>query len=909
MSDFLDDFVEHAATPDKELKQLEKEREKNGGKPTRKKIEHVNPVRYSTDNNPDVTVVIDKPHTISQIRKYANVLSNQIDSFQIVSALDHDIKLTSSITRYYRDNGIDPSKYIKPRSRVLACGRGMYIFTRSSDLDVKSFYDQTFNKTWFYAPRTESFVFPADNILDWAFSDSYQRYFAKSQLKRLREFDVDKADIDLTPVELKMVRNPNGFLKKWIGVETEVAWDLETKGLDPWATDGFIICLTLSFDGKTGYYLPFDQIDIGVLTEFFRGKKSIGSNLKFDVKWLVTRGVDRDVLEVWGDTQHLGHILNEMRSNGLKPLAWLYTTLGGYDEELDRYMEKYPQASEDYSLVPTKILREYATIDPIASYRIHKMQEKQIAWIDENFPVTDVPWLDYSTWTQQRLYREIIIPAINTFIDIELEGMTIDIKKLRETSKLLDKKLAELKQQVLSALGADDSSLNINSPEKLGKWIQGLGWSRPELAKKGHYKTNDKILQRWADEGHEAAKLLIEYRSYDTLMKTFVGREEEGTGFFQYLKPDGKVHPNFGVGMADSLRSTCSSPNLQNISKHFEFSKNIRSFFIPPSDEYVIGESDGASLQLTLEAQLTGDENMTFVFTELGGDMHSMTAQETYRPDLTLEEFIDKKKAGDKEIAEVRFDAKAVNFSLIFGTTALSFAKQSLQGMWTLDQAKEYIEKFDLYDNLSKRRTSTHHMMRRERGVNKLSKEDEAQAEELAHFWACADYIKEKFMTTYPGVASHIERSIEFAEKYGYIRSPFATIRRVPQLVYEGEDDKPGVRKNLKNITVNSPIQSMEAVRIYHAMNEARRKIKENNLKTRLVGMVHDSILSFKHRDEIIQVSQFEKEAFEQLWPENKGVPLKLEVEIADPEKDQCWGFAEEIDVPPKKVRRVRRSA
>lgn len=895
MSDFLDSFVDEASHEEDKRK--------------KKPIVRVDPLLFATDNDPEFTVVVDQLYSAAQVRQFQTFFKNHCDSFQIVSALDHEVSLTSNITRYYRDNGVDMTKYVRPNSKVLCCGRGMYAFTRSSDLDVKSFYDDVFNESWFFAPITGAYVFPVDTIVDWIFNDNFQRWFAKRQIQRLVGFDPADADLDHDEPVLKMVRSPNRFLEKWAGVETDVAWDLETRGLNPWASDGFIICLTLSFDGKTGYYLPFDEIDIPTLTEFFRGKRSIGSNLKFDVKWLVTRGVSRDVLDIWGDTQHLGHLLNEMRSNGLKPLSWLYTTLGGYDEALDTYQEQYKQASDDYSLIPTPILREYATIDPIASYRIHKKMEKQVEWVDEHFPVTDTPWLDYSTWSVGRLYREIIVPAINTFVDIELTGMPIDIEKLRETSKSLDEKLVELRQRVLEALDATEEELNIDSAEQLGRWLQALGWPKIEAAKKGHYKTNDAILNRWATMGYEAAKAILEYREYSTLMKTFVGREDDESGFFKYIQPDGRVHPNFGVAMADSLRSRCSNPNLQNIPKHGDYAQKIRQFFIPPSDEFVIGESDGAGLQLSLEAQLTGDENMIYVFTELGGDMHSMSAQEIYRPDLTLDEFLRLKKEGDPVIKETRFSAKAVNFSLIFGTTSRSFAAQSLQGLWDIDKAREYIEQFGLQDQLRERKARSIKAAKRDTGKHVLSEHEEQQAIEFAHYWACADFIKDKFMETYPGVAEHIERSIEFAEEHGYIRSPYGSIRRVPQLRYAGEDDQYGTLKNLMNICVNSPIQSMEAVRIYYAMNESHRKTRERGLKSHLVGMVHDSIISFKHRDEIMEVSQIEKQAFEEFWPENRGVPLTLEVEIADPKKDQYWGFGEEIDVPKPKVRRVKRNS
>jgi DNA polymerase I-like protein with 3'-5' exonuclease and polymerase domains len=70
----------------------------------------------------------------------------------------------------------------------------------------------------------------------------------------------------------------------------------------------------------------------------------------------------------------------------------------------------------------------------------------------------------------------------------------------------------------------------------------------------------------------------------------------------------------------------CKEPNLQQIPKRDKISKRIRRFFCPPSEDYYLGEFDAAGFQLRIGAALSGDDEMFRVFTELGGDMHSMTA-------------------------------------------------------------------------------------------------------------------------------------------------------------------------------------------------------------------------------------------------------------------------------------------
>lgn len=852
----------------------------------------INPIQYR-DTDFDITFLVEAPLTDAQLYSFQKTMKFTFGKvrYQVVSVLDHTpepTKVSKGVTDYYNQHSVDLRQYIPSWSKIITFGRALIAITRSSDLSVDTFYDFVFNKTHVFAPELKSYVFPVDPFEITMFHDTFKKFFFKKQVLFASRMNVTKRRV-FKPI-LHKIDEPNSFLKEYIGHDCTLAWDLETVGLDMFDSSAPVICMTLSFDGKEGYYLPFDKIDISILSDFFKGKKGIGSNLKFDIKWLVLKGVDRDNLVIVGDTVHLGHLLNEMRPNGLKPTTWIYTDLGGYENELDEYKRKYPKVKKDYSLIPPSILFEYATIDPIASYRVHEAMIEQIRWIDKEFPLPDG-----STWSLERYYYEIIIPSLNSFVDIELEGMRIDIEKLRTLSKELDQSIIEKRKEIEKALGIEGREINIDSNEQLGILLESLGWESVERAKKGHYKTNTDILSSWAKMGHEEAKLILEYRELGTLMKTFVGREFEKTGFFQYIKADGKVHPTFKVAMTSSLRSKCENPNMQNIPKHSSgYAKKIREFFIPDNiEQFYIGESDGAGLQLRLEAQLTKDPAMKTVFTELGGDMHSMTGQEIFMPEISLEEFISLKKT-DEKVKDYRFKSKGVNFSLIFNTTAFSFSKQSLEPEWDIETAIEYIEKNDLWDQYEFFQSK----------MNTMTK-DKVYADKFAHYWTVADSIKKKFMNKYAGVADHIENIIKFAHKNGYVRCPFGPIRRLPELLYVGEDDRASHIKNLENITTNSPIQTMEATHVYRTINYTIDKIKKHGYKSRLVGMVHDSIVSFKHHDEYIQVSQWEKEAFEKMIPENNGIPLELEVEIGDPLKGEYWGFGNEIDVP--KILKKRR--
>jgi DNA polymerase I-like protein with 3'-5' exonuclease and polymerase domains len=301
---------------------------------------------------------------------------------------------------------------------------------------------------------------------------------------------------------------------------------------------------------------------------------------KFDLKFLVHNGVDRSAVEIAFDTRNAGHVLNEMRHNKLKVHAWLYTRYGGYDKELEEYKRKYPIAANNYGKIPFDILFPYATMDPIITFRVYEAMKKQFQDIDEKFPMKN-------GWSLSRYFYEIVMPIVNKYVDIELDGMVVNWKEVSKFSKVLDAQIKNTRQQIYKAFQVQEHLLNLDSGQELGTFVEEkMKWPCIERAKvkkkashiclyrgvqsvqsnelQGYYKTNDDCLKKWKNQGYNEADLLLKYRELTTLQKTFVGHEDKNTGFWQYRKPDNKVHSNFGVMLTKSHRNYSENPNLQN---------------------------------------------------------------------------------------------------------------------------------------------------------------------------------------------------------------------------------------------------------------------------------------------------------------------------------------------------------
>jgi DNA polymerase I-like protein with 3'-5' exonuclease and polymerase domains len=528
--------------------------------------------------------------------------------------------------------------------------------------------------------------------------------------------------------------------------------------------------------------------------------------------------------------------------------------------------------------------------------------------------------------------------------------MYIDWDLLKKYSSDLQKQIDNLEKEVLDYFGLKKGELSLTSGNELGALLEVKDWkdhgrskNKPTknivsflkkkfgvnlTRKNGVYLTGDDQLEKWKKDGYkDIVNKILKHRELCTLMKTFIGgkvdnknidrgnlvstfdwglfqendNEDIEKGFFQYKKSDGKIHSTFGPMMTKSQRNWSKAPNGQNIPKHGDLAKWYRKIFIPPSEDYYIVEQDAAGFQLRIGAIYSGDKEMKKVFTELGGDMHSMTAQAVLKRDISLNEFFKLKAEGNEEIKEIRFKAKAVNFGFLFGTVAYSFAL-GLEKEWPYKDIVEYVRRY----NLQERVKFFLRILKGDRiGEDKDKAFDGDKGEffaniddkrKFANVWAVAADIRKKFFERYPGLEEWIKRQSSEAEEKGYVVSPFGAVRRLPQLTYQGKHDLKGKVKNWKNIALNSPVQNFESVYMNILMGEQNKYIKKNNLETHLCGNVHDANISYVHKDELKEFLEISKEIFERDRPENKGIPQELESNVADYYgKGEVWGFGTEI--------------
>ena len=230
--------------------------------------------------------------------------------------------------------------------------------------------------------------------------------------------------------------------------------------------------------------------------------------------------------------------------------------------------------------------------------------------------------------------------------------------------------------------------------------------------------------------------------------------------------------------------------------------------------------------------------------------------------------------------AQMRQDAKQINFGYIFGMTASTFATRTLEVDWTEEQADKYIRENNL-------------RALKDKIINKYPYEEPLMWKMIT----CASDIRDKFFKTYPGLLKRIDRERKFAIEHGYVRCWHGACRRIPELYFMKQNDsgRPNgddnrlyskLIGNLFNIAANSTIQNLEAVFVMRSIVELHDWLKENNMKSYIWGSVHDSIDFAIHVDEVEAVC---KKMIEVCCLTMKKMPLDIDISVADLTKGEIY--------------------
>ena len=256
----------------------------------------------------------------------------------------------------------------------------------------------------------------------------------------------------------------------------------------------------------------------------------------------------------------------------------------------------------------------------------------------------------------RELYDSIEEPLSGVLARMELNGVKVDLKVLRDYADSLRVQVAEKESEVRRLAG--EPSLNVNSPKQIGEVLFEKLKLDPKAKKpkKGNWPTDEKTLQDLSGRS-PIIEAILDYRGLKKLLGTYI------EPFPSYVSPrDGRVHTTFNQALTATGRLSSSNPNLQNIPIRTEQGREIRKAFVPEAPGAVIMSADYSQIELRIMAHLSGDEHLCAAFRE-GIDIHSATAAKIFHIPV------------EKVTANERRIAKTANFGIMYGISAFGLSQ------------------------------------------------------------------------------------------------------------------------------------------------------------------------------------------------------------------------------------------
>jgi len=268
----------------------------------------------------------------------------------------------------------------------------------------------------------------------------------------------------------------------------------------------------------------------------------------------------------------------------------------------------------------------------------------------------------------EKLLYDVEMPLAAVLADMELTGFRVDGEGLAAYGTQLTQVAGELAERIYYAAG---EPFNINSPKQLGEVLfEKLHLPHGKKSKTG-YSTNAEVLQKLAPF-HPIIEDILDYRQVTKLNSTYAD------GLQKQIGPDGRIHTFFKQTGTATGRLSSAEPNLQNIPIRTELGKELRRYFIPQNDKYLLIDADYSQIELRLLASMADDNNMIAAFRE-GADIHTSTAARVFGVPPAM------------VTPELRKRAKAVNFGILYGMGAHSLSEDL---HISIKQAQAYIESY-----------------------------------------------------------------------------------------------------------------------------------------------------------------------------------------------------------------------
>ena len=459
---------------------------------------------------------------------------------------------------------------------------------------------------------------------------------AESELASTQDGDGIVRDLSALDVIVEQLRGASS-----------IAFNVQTTGVLPMRAD--VVGIGLATGPDASWYIPVGHISDEPLAQLawsdvrerlapVLGDASIqkwAHNAKFHQIVLARHGVETEGLAF--DSMIAAYLLeSNQRAFALRDLAWTKLQI------------EMPAGS---TLLGTG--RSATTMDRLSIEKVGEYARNEAAILCRLVPMLEKDLKDAGL---EPLFREVELPLVPVLAAMERAGIAIDVPYLRQLSKEMAERIAEIEAAAYASVGHEFS---LNSPQKLGDVLfKELKLPQAKRTRTGQASTGADVLEELRGV-HPVVELVLEHRHMTKLKSTYVD------ALPLMVNPEtGRVHGSFNQTVAATGRLSSTDPNLQNIPIRTDLGKRVRRAFITSSSDTCLLSADYSQIELRVLAHFTRDPTLVEAF-EKGQDIHAATASEVM----------------DTPIQDVTSDqrrlAKIVNFGILYGMSEYGLAQQS----------------------------------------------------------------------------------------------------------------------------------------------------------------------------------------------------------------------------------------
>jgi len=565
--------------------------------------------------------------------------------------------------------------------------------------------------------------------------------------------------------------------------QKSICFDTETTGLNTHEAE--LVGMSFAFKPHEAWYVPLPENyhdSQQIVHEFkpvFENEKieKIGQNMKFDLSML--KWYDIDVKGKFFDTMLAHYLLQPDQRHNMDFLSETY--LNYKPVAIEALIGKKGLKQMSMRDVEFEIIKEYAAEDADVT-----LQLKQVFG----------PMLT-STNTLE-LFDKIEVPLVPVLASMEAEGIKLDSSALHDYSSELLQEIRVLETGIFEDAG---TTFNIASPKQLGEILfdRLKIIDNPKQTATKQYSTGEDILTKLLNK-HPIIQKILDYRSLTKLKSTYVDVLPTLVS-----TRDGRIHTSYNQAVAATGRLSSNNPNLQNIPIRTEKGREIRKAFVPRNENYILLSADYSQVELRIIAHLSRDSEMISDF-RAGLDIHAATAAKVYG--VKLEEVT----------REMRRNAKAVNFGIIYGMSAFGLSER----------------------------------------LNIPRKE--------------ASGIIQQYFSRYTGIRTYMDQTIAAAKKNGFVE----TMMKRRRYLRDINSNNATVRGFAERNAINAPIQGTAADLIKIAMIDIFNEFSRLNLKSRMILQVHDELVFDVKKSEVEQVRMLVEDKMKNAIPMD--VPVEVEI-------------------------------